>query len=358
MHRNEIPAPAGSSPSPHGPVTVVFCKPAIVLSAAFVLALAAPAQQGHAQEIPGILNDEVDSPGPSIDIERPGLRDEIGRPGKRVDIDGSDSFNATGLTLLSPQTLARFPQPPLHRGPLPKFANIIRHFPKPGNQGRQGSCGGWAVAYARTYYRFWWLKKQGRQPTAANIVSPAYIYDISRRGWCNTGTTFSENLRVLQRGAASWGQYPYNPYHCRRPSSGMRQSVRGKFQNTRYWYIEPRNINQVKAQLAKGHPVLFGAYTDSAFLRLGKYRPHRGKSRWKNYLWTSGYPTAHEKRSGHAMVLYGYWDGCRCFGIINSWGRRWANGGYAFISYDTFRKRVHSAWTMRPEGIGVNQRIR
>ena len=341
MHQKENHAPAGGKPSPNGSGTAVFCKVACVLSAALILALVAPAQYGHAQEIPGLLDDDIDRPGPPADI------------------DGLDSFNATGLTLLPPQMLARFPQAPLHRGPLPSRVNLIRHFPKPGHQGRQGSCGGWAVAYARTYYRYWWQKRQGRRLTAADFVSPAYIYDLSRRGHCrNSGSSFPDNLRVLQRGAASWIQYPYSQSRCRRPSPGLRQRVRGKFSIARFWRIGPGNIDQVKAQLAKGHPVLFGAYPNKAFHRLGKNRPYSGKSWWRNYLWNSGYPTASERKFGHAMVLYGYWKGCRCFGFINSWGRKWANEGKAFISYDTFKKRVHSAWTIRPVGIRIDQNIR
>ena len=339
MHRSENHAPAGGNPSPGRRGTATFCNAAYILSAALALALTAPAEHVHAQEIPGLLDDDVDKPGPPDGF------------------DGPDSFNATGLTLTPPNVLARFPQAPLHRGPQPGHADLLRHFPKPGHQGRQGSCAGWAVAYARTYYRFWWLKKQGRSPTWGNVVSPAYIYDTSRRGWCNTGSSFPSNLRTLQRGAASWHQYPYSQSRCRRPASSLRQRVRGQFRIARFWRIDPRKIDQVKAQLAKGHPVLFAAHTDRAFQRLGKYRPYRGKRWWKNYLWSSGYPTVSERKVGHAMVLYGYWNGCGCFGIINSWGRRWANKGYAFISYDTFRKRVYSAWTIRPGGIGINQKI-
>lgn len=227
MQRNDNLVPAGGNPSPHGAVTAGFTKSACVLSAALVLALAAPAQRGHAQEIPGLLDDEVDRPGPPGGIDGPGRQGE---------------FNATGLTLTPPDILARFPKAPLHRGPLPRSANILRHFPAPGHQGRQGSCGGWAVAYARTYYRFWWLKKQGRSPTWRNVVSPAYIYDLSRRGGCDTGSSFPSNLRTLQRGAASWNQYPYSQSRCRRPASSLRQRVRGQFRIARFWRIDPRNI--------------------------------------------------------------------------------------------------------------------
>ena len=344
MHRLENHGPISGIPLPKGNgARAAACSKAVcVLIAAAVVALVAPVQPIHAQEIPGLLDDD-DRPAPPGGIDGPGRADE---------------FNATGLTLTPPDMLARFPQAPLHRGPLPGHADLSRHFPGVGNQGRQGSCVGWAVAYARTYYRFWWLKKQGRRPTLRNMVSPAYIYNLARVGHCNSGSRIPDNLRILQQGAASWRQYPYSQSRCRRPPPRLRQRVRRQFRVTRFWRINPRNINQVKAQLAKGHPVVFGTYTNKTFKRLGKYRPYRGKKRWKNYLWNSGYPTARERRIGHAMVLYGYWNGCNCFGLINSWGRRWGSKGKAFISYDTFRKRVSSAWTIRPEGIGVNQRIR
>ena len=329
MYRND-------SLSPDGTGTAIFCKAACVLSAALVLALAAPAQRGHAQEIPGLLDDEVDRPGPPDSFDGP---------------DQPDVLYATGSIRLPPEVLARFPQTPLHRGPLPENVNLNwkNDFPGAGHQGRQGSCVGWAVAYARTYYFFRALRIVKKRRTPGQILSPAYIYDsIRKRPSCKSGSYIPDGLRLLQRGTVTWSRYPYNQNRCQRPPQWVRQ-IANKWRIRKFSRVNHRNIDQVKAQLAKGHPVVIGMLPNREFHRLGRRdRGYRGKSRWKNYLWHAGHPTSKEKRAGHAIVVYGYWKVCRCFGIINSWGRRWGWNGRAFIPYDTFLRRVYSAWTMRP----------
>ena len=336
MRRIQNHTRAGGNPWPDETGTAVFCKAACILSAALVLAFAAPAQHGHAQEFPGLLDDNVDRPGP------PGGFDEPDRP---------DVLHATGSILLPPEVLARFPQTPLHRGPLPENVNLNRKndFPGAGHQGRQGSCVGWAIAYARTYYFFKALRSVNVRRTSGAILSPAYIYDsIRKRPSCKTGSTIPDALRLLQRGTVTWSRYPYDQNRCQRPPQSVRR-VANRYRVSRFSRVDHRNINQVKAQLAKGHPVVIAMHPNREFHRLGRYdRGYRGKWRWKNYLWGAGYPTAKEQESGHAIVVYGYWKVCRCFGIINSWGKRWGWKGRAFISYETFLKRVRSAWTMRP----------
>ncbi len=361
MHRSVNLTPAGKNPLLDGTVTAVLSKAACVLSAALVLVLVAPAQRGHAQEVPDRL-DEIERRGPPAEAEVPGPpgdAEEPGSPGGAERPDQQDVVFGTGLILTPPNELARFPQAPLHRGPLPPVADLRRYFPPAGNQGRQGSCTGWAAAYARSYYRFWAITKRGASPTWRNIASPAYIYNSIHGGWCNSGSSIPNALRVLLHGAAAWPQFPYSQKRCSRLSNHLRQRVKGRYRIGRFWRVNHRDINQVKAQLAKGHPVVVGMFVNKRFQRLGRYRPYSGKEWWKNYVWRAGYARDEEKKFGHAMVLNGYWGGqCQCFGVHNSWGQRWGNKGRAFISYDTFRKRTHSAFVIRPQGIGINQRIR
>src|SRR5262245_18665084 len=58
-----------------------------------------------------------------------------------------------GLILDSPEDLKDITRAPTYRAFVPERVDLSRLFPTPGNQGRHGSCVGWAVGYAtRAYY--------------------------------------------------------------------------------------------------------------------------------------------------------------------------------------------------------------
>lgn len=47
--------------------------------------------------------------------------------------------------------------------------------------------------------------------------------------------------------------------------------------------------------------------------------------------------------SGHVMTVVGYDDGRQMFRVKNSWGTVWADGGYAWVSYDLIRRAATGA---------------
>jgi hypothetical protein len=140
-----------------------------------------------------------------------------------------------GLTLpvfpqgLIPDTeddLANIPRTPDYRAFLPERVDLSDRFPTPGDQGRQNSCVGWSVGYARAYYA---NKAEGRDLSdPANIPSPAYIYDsIIRENTsqqCGSGSKISAALNLLIRGAVSLKQLPYSEEICPRPTNVIRSS--------------------------------------------------------------------------------------------------------------------------------------
>ena len=67
--------------------------------------------------------------------------------------DPEDSVYATGAVFETEEELADKPRTPLYRNHLPLSVDLSHQFPKPGHQGKQSSCVGWAVGYAaRSYY--------------------------------------------------------------------------------------------------------------------------------------------------------------------------------------------------------------
>ncbi|MBX9945577.1 MAG: DUF4384 domain-containing protein [Reyranella sp.] len=247
--------------------------------------------------------------------------------------DDAQEIFATGDLPESPQSFAARPKTPIYRAFLPPQVDLARYFPPPGDQGKQGSCVGWAVGYAaRAYY----AQALERRPAgqAAHIPSPAYVYNSikDQAKGCGSGSAIPNALDLLKSGAVSMARMPYDPGHCAPPSPQM-QAAATDFRIDGWLAVDPERLDQVKAELAQRNPVVIGMNMRPAFHRL------RGPT---------VYRSSNEGEDGsHAMAVVGYDDGRQAFRVINSWGRRWGDGGYGWVSYEAFARDVHSAYVMR-----------
>jgi hypothetical protein len=236
---------------------------------------------------------------------------------------GQDS-RSTGLVFLEDQAYQSIPlaATPL-LGELPTEVDLSSRFPTPGNQGRQSSCVGWAVAYALKSYqegveRGWSLES----PSAR--FSPAFIYNQIKQGPdCRGGTRYIDALNLVRRdGSATLAQFPYDEGSCStQPSVAIKQSARA-FAIADWRRVNVQDEMEIKTQVASGFPVLVAVEVDSGFSQL------RGDQVYAQF---SG-----QNRSGHAMVLVGYSDERRAYKLINSWGTDWGAGGYGWVSYAAF----------------------
>ena len=240
----------------------------------------------------------------------------------------------TGAVFETKEELAGKPRTPLFRAFLPEFVDLSGRFPVAGHQGKQGSCVGWAVGYAaRSYYNS--APEGGQRLTAEQIPSPAYIYDSIRKpGYsCDRGTRISDALNLLMKGAPAHAEYRYDPELCRRPGADVVARA-SRFRIAEWQVVDTDRLDQVKAELASGHPVVIGMRDDREFHRL------RGRR-----IWRAGYP---EERDGHhAVTVVGYSERGQYFTVMNSWGSGWGLRGFGRISYDTFEKRVKYGFSMR-----------
>ena len=247
--------------------------------------------------------------------------------------DPDDVVYATGAVFESEADLADKPRTPLFRAFLPPATDLSDRLPRPGEQGEQGSCVGWAVGYAaRSYYV---NLLEGRRLDADAIPSPAYIYDMIRDHGtdCDAGSEISDALDLLKRGAVAVAEYPYDERRCRRPGPRMVAQASG-FRITGWELVDVERLDQVKGELAGGHPVVIGMRPNRDFHRL------RGTA-----VWRAGGP---QKDDGHhAVTVVGYSEPGQYFHVVNSWGRGWGDGGFGRIAYETFRKRVKYGFVMR-----------
>ncbi len=219
-------------------------------------------------------------------------------------------------------------------GELPPKADLSAMFPVPGNQGRESSCVGWAVAYALKSYQEA-VERKWRPDSPQRLFSPAYIYNQIRKSPdCQGGTSFVEALNLVRKdGVALLSDFPYIDGQCAaQPDTAVRQRAR-VFAISDWRRVNVQDETEVKNHLAAGFPVLAGIIIDRLFFNF------RGGGVYKKF---SG-----QGSGGHAVVVVGYDDGRKAFKLINSWGRQWGDGGFGWISYDAFREVVREGYVVQ-----------
>lgn len=242
-----------------------------------------------------------------------------------------------GLVLPTSEQLAQVPDASLpFGGTLPPSMDLSAQFPPPGNQGNQNSCVGWAVAYALKTFQeraeeSWPLTHGSGGIDPNRVFSPAYVYNQINGGQ-NRPTSFVDAFNlVLREGVAPLAAMPYDGDFQRQPSPAARQAA-ARFR-IRDWQEVPRDdVVHTKAQLSQDRPVVIGMLVDPTFAQF------RGNGIIRNY----GSPNL----SGHAMVVVGYDDARQAFRVLNSYGPEWGDGGYAWVSYEHYRRAVQGAFVL------------
>jgi hypothetical protein len=247
--------------------------------------------------------------------------------------DDDPQEHGRGAIFATPEELATVPQAPTYRAFLPERVDLSDHFPVPGDQGKQNSCVGWAVGYAaRAYYV---AKAEGRNiRDTQNIPSPAYIYNALHdpSKICASGSSILDALRLLHsRGAVSLAEYPYNDSTCAPPSVTIRKRA-SDFRISHWNRVDHTRLDQVKAALARGNPVVIGMLMTGGLDRLQRGEIYYGQ----------GSP----EPGGHAMSIVGYDERRQAFKVINSWGTQWADDGFGWIDYQVFRRFAREAFVM------------
>jgi len=210
---------------------------------------------------------------------------------------------------------------------LPTSVDLSKDFPRPGDQGQQGSCVGWSVAYALKSYQErveigWSLEPQEHR------FSPAYIYN-QINGGMDGGSLISDAMDlVVNQGVASLARMPYTDQNfTTQPSNAARQEAaqfKGKSWKTANGTME------IKDALANRLPVVVGV---TVFEQLQSLQGPN-----------SVYNTFSNFKGGHAVTLVGYDDNRfgGAFLIINSWSQNWGDQGYFWLPYAAANEVVNT----------------
>jgi Hemopexin/Papain family cysteine protease len=245
----------------------------------------------------------------------------VSRPARLYAQQPQPRLYSRGYQPLGASVLRDLPLAESNRMVLPVSVDLSGRLPLPGDQGGMGSCVGWSVAYARTFYA---AQYEGRDPRkAANVVSPNYLYLRTNPTTCSSGTNWHAAVEVLKKGALSLADYPYSDSCAVAPPDNMVAKATD-FRVLGLRVVDLKNPEDIKGQIARGNPVLFAFYATFAF------DTFKGDG-------TYFQPIRNEDAGGHSVLLIGYDDVRQAFRLLNSWGQNWGERGLCWISYETVK---------------------
>jgi hypothetical protein len=227
---------------------------------------------------------------------------------------------------------------------LPGMVSLKQHAPLPGDQTEYGTCVAWASAYgARTISESIALNRNSQTETTRNVFSPVYVYRSIRPDdpECQQGAQIHWALDLMKdSGAVKMLEIERSVDFPRVDLSQYRESRRYPIAD--YVTLFSRDgdsktnliVRAVKKSLVEGKPVVIGMNTPSSFMEAeGVWRPSENPDSYYG---------------GHALCVVGYDDNREggAFEILNSWGRKWGNGGFIWIPYRTFQDFVMEGYEM------------
>lgn len=148
---------------------------------------------------------------------------------------------------------------------VPRAVDLSANFPIPGDQGQQGSCVGWATAYALESFQErieigWSLN------TTDHLFSPAWIYN-QINGGRDAGSLISDALDlVVANGCATWSSMPYRDDDFLRSPTAAARAEAANFRGRR-WYLLDR-VSAIKAARINRLPVVLGIRVYPSFFAL------------------------------------------------------------------------------------------
>lgn len=205
---------------------------------------------------------------------------------------------------------------------LPPSVDLRLNCPPVYDQGQLGSCTGNAIAGAHEFDQ---IKQAEPAPWTPSRL---FIYFNERTMEGTVGQDAGAQIRDGIKSIAKWGVpsetlWPYNigRFTTKPPATAFTEAL--KHQAVTYARV-PQNLDQIRACLAQGFPIVFGftvyeSFESAAVARTGIMPlPGAGES----------------VLGGHAVLAVGYNDAKRWIIVRNSWGDGWGDKGYFYMPYD------------------------
>ncbi|TAE01553.1 MAG: hypothetical protein EAZ97_03235 [Bacteroidetes bacterium] len=241
---------------------------------------------------------------------------------------GLSPSSSSALATVSPFAVPSF------SGTMP--TNFLLQMPEVGNQGREGSCVAWAVAYATRSYHM------PNKPYNNGVIrSPEYVYNQIKVAGCESGSYFVNSgaykgaLNLLKdEGVCSWEDMPYTDAGCSTQPNGTQKDRAKSGKIIDFERITNFTTNNLKTILLNKFPIIIGAKLDDGFMKANS------SFIWKNTI--GGFV------GNHAMAICGYDDSKNAFRVINSWSTTWGDAGYTWLDYNHFSNVIFEAYIVYP----------
>lgn len=212
--------------------------------------------------------------------------------------------------------------------------------PAPGDQGAQGSCTAWSMAYAYKSYqeqvnRAWGLS------TNNHLFSPAYLYNQKATG-NNSGMSPVDAANILvQQGCDTLDDMPYNQYDYTTKPTATQIANAGNYKDLSWESITSNSTDALKDSLQSG-PI-----QAASLVYWGTGWDQSGDIAY------SDLESSQATLAGvHSICMVGYddshvtGDGTGAFKFLNSWGTGWGHNGYGWISYKYAQNELQEAITL------------
>lgn len=216
----------------------------------------------------------------------------------------------------------------------PPAVDHTAEMPPVGDQGSQGSCTAWAVAYNYKTHQEW-MEHGWSLALPEHQFSPAFVYNHINGG-ADNGSGTSDALKCLiEHGCANMEEFPYTQSNCTRwpAESTYLHAIPYRAQSGHYIYVSTdQGIEAAKQHIADGDCAILGIYVWSNFDNINQFDTV--------YCVADLYGS---NRGGHNVCIVGYDDnkmtndGPGAFRVVNSWGASWGNQGYFWMSYEALK---------------------
>jgi hypothetical protein len=194
--------------------------------------------------------------------------------------------------------------------------------PPVGNQGNEGICVPFAIAYAARSIEYYYNNNASAYSTTTNIFSPEYAYNLTKFSDCGSGTSMTAVLDLLQQqGVCTWQMMPYNDLNgCSLMPDNSQTQDASNYKISSYVKIVNTDQVAIKTMVASKHPVIVTILADNSFVNA------KTGFVWRAYSGAGVLP--------HTLIICGYDDSKNAYKVMNSWGTTWGDAGYSWIDYN------------------------
>jgi len=203
-------------------------------------------------------------------------------------------------------------------------------FPGIRDQGSEGACSGFSTAENREVL---WGKVH--QKMLDDRRSPSYLYGRTRiaEGTFpeDAGATLADEFAVLHSfGVCSEDDMPFDEDPAE-PIPNIADVDAAAFRIEQACSVDMRDPEKAKQVLAAGFAISIGVAVYDSF-----------ESVKSDGLLPIPDPDKENLLGGHAILLLGYDDNCKCYYGANSWGKSWGHNGFFWMPYNY---EIEEGWT-------------